>query len=342
MGSRARLASACVLILVAGCYEISPEIPEGYIGSPAAPGWPPPAVYDADTLHPRNRWFHRTFGRRGLEGDVLPASADAPSGSLVTLGPVDRAEIAALLARIAADGEASARENLATSTRARAADTIFSSDALAEASRLAAEAGESPGGRGIVSLLLGAARARAGGHALPREAVPPPLREGEWIEKPPPRTRGLEPSAADIRWTRVFAARERPKHTLLLRLRTALDLEGKVALLPLASECWEAETTDGPPRFRVWRFDRAEWLRGGDPWRAVPPGTAITIRSPVDPSSRLTGLAPALCASCHGTEGEVPLPAPREAGRVPKDSPEASMADLAARALAPILDPVAE
>ncbi|HVR76079.1 MAG TPA: hypothetical protein VMT52_17235 [Planctomycetota bacterium] len=342
MGSRTRLASSCALILAAGCYEISPEIPDGYIGSPAAPGWPPPAVYDADSLHPRNRWFHRAFGRRGLEGDALPAPPDAPSGSLMTLGPVDRAEIAALLARSAADRESAARGALVTSPRARAADAIFRSDALAEASRLAAEAGESPGGRGIVSLLLAAARARVGSQplpALPREAVPPPLREGEWIEKPPPRTRGLQPSAADIRWTRVFAGRERPKHTLLLRLRTALDLDGKVALLPLASECWESETTDGPPRFRVWRFDRAEWLRGGDPWRAIPPGTAITIRSPLDPSSRLTGLAPALCASCHGTEGDIPLPAPREAASAAEGSPEELMADLAARALAPILDP---
>lgn len=88
----------CVTVLLAGCYEIPPEIPEGYIGGGAAPGWPPVAVYHRDPFHPSNLLYHRLFilnrqGGQGHEGEDSRAVGQ-------NFDRVDHAEITALAHRL--------------------------------------------------------------------------------------------------------------------------------------------------------------------------------------------------------------------------------------------------
>ena len=87
-----RLRAAAVLLLaMTGCREYPPQIPADYIGSAAAPGWPPLAVYDVDPFDPKNRWFHRAFGSRSLSAGVVAPHADEPCPLLVP-SRVDAAE----------------------------------------------------------------------------------------------------------------------------------------------------------------------------------------------------------------------------------------------------------
>jgi hypothetical protein len=102
---------------------------------------------------------------------------------------------------------------------------------------------------------------------------------------------GLEPSGWDFRWTGAWVEERPPDadaHGVITRSRIALDSAGEPVLLDLASECWEV-TSGCVHAGRLFRFDRAEWLRGGDPWRPVPEAAVVGVRDPRDPSRVLTG-----------------------------------------------------
>jgi hypothetical protein len=292
--------AAALLVATAGCREYPPQIPPDFIGSPAAAGWPPLAVYVIDAFDPKNRWFHRAFGSRSLSADIIAPHADEPC-PLSVPSRVDAAELIALLERI----PASPSSGGATAVRDLVAEAVFRSDALAEASRLQAKLPpDALAVKEAVPLLLQLATGDPppplDGPAA-RALEPPPLRGGEWVETAPLEAPGLLPSASDPRWTRSFIPRDRPdggsRHrALVVRFRVTLDRRGSPLLLPIASECWELERGEDGATGNVWRFDRAEWLAGRDPWRRLPEETEITIHDPADPSKLVTGQVSSLAA----------------------------------------------
>jgi len=278
-------ALGALAVLAAGCYEFPPVIPKDLVGSPAAEGWPPLAVYHPDSFHARNRWFHRQWSGRSLEGRIVRAHADEPLGLLSSPSRVDEAEILALLRSLDAEP---VRELGAAGERARICDALFRGDLLREAARIRAE-WPAGGLRDEILKLLEAVGARGpaltAGDERERALVPPPLRGGPWSEASMPSSAGLLPSPADPRPTRVF--------------RTAAPNSSSAIVRGFASECWLIERSgDGESR-RVYRFDRAEWLHGREPWRLVPGEAEIVIRSPLDPLQALRGPAAQLCAGCH-------------------------------------------
>lgn len=274
-----------------GCYEIPPSLPEGYVGSaPEAPGWPPPAAYHAEPLHPLNRWFHRAFSARDSSGALAGVDAADPLPRWKHLRSVDLAELAALTEILARERPAP----LAGAGRQAITDLALRSDALQVAAWLEAEdpATDSPldvsGGlsRRLVRRLLDLAGG-TGAPALesgPPEVEPPPLRQGQWDELALDVGTGLQPQASDLRWTRVLfcsGGLHGRWRLVFLRLRVLLGPEGEPELVPLASECWEVEGAlerkDGEPAqaansrgnspLRLWLWDRARWAAGEDPWR---------------------------------------------------------------------------
>jgi hypothetical protein len=237
-------------------------------------------AYHRDPFHPRNRWFQRAFGGRDSQGGVLPAHADEPAGIATRYSPVDCAELTALLEAVLREEENALRENGLREADPRGAVTeaIFRSDSLHEAARIHSLGPRTARENELVSLLLRVGR--GGGEAverleesLPLEVEPPPLRQGDWLEAELSGSvwndglpsRGF-PSPADLRWARLL--REKPTgsslpRSVLLRLRVGLDGRGDPLPLSLASECLEVKGDE----VRVWRFDRAEWLSGREPWR---------------------------------------------------------------------------
>ena len=282
-----RSALALLCIFPVACREIPPVIPEGYEGSAAAAGWPPPAAYDPDSFHPANRWFHRAFGGRTPAGDIIAPGGDEPFSRLREPSRVDRAELSALL------------DACARSMEAREA-ALFRSDLLAEAARSTVEG--SPGAaRDLRPLLLAGAR-RIEAPAGPRRGPPeaPPLREGAWIEEDPPAATGLLPSAEDLRWTRRLRSRDAAgARSVLIRLRVELGTEGAPELSPLPSECWELSPGGGGMEPRVWRFDRVAWTAGREPWREIGPSETIAIRDPERAGHIIEGEMRSLCSRCH-------------------------------------------
>jgi len=278
-------------LLIAGCYEIPPTIPPDYSSSPAALAWRPLTVYAREPFDPRNRWFHRAFGLRGIQGEIHGPRADEPFSTLLTLGPVDHAELRALLETIESIGSTEA---------------IFLSDVLAEASRLHAAAVKDGPTGDLVALLIRVARKGVEGELSSLESTPlllaPPLRDGIWTEEPAPKAPGLLPSTHDPRWTLALRSRARPRHAVLLRLRVALSPEGGPVLLPLVTECWEIDHRGTDGTYRVWRFDRAEWLHARDPWREFAEEAEVKIRNPHDPAKILEGRLVSICSSCHSAD----------------------------------------
>jgi hypothetical protein len=309
LGATARAVLLALAAAAPGCREYPPVIAPDYIGSPTAPGWPPLAVYDVDPFHPRNRWFHRAFGTRTAAGDIVPPHADEPFALLAAPSRVDAAELGALLEAALATAllDTAPVDPTRVAPRERVADAIFRADALAEASRLQASLpADDPAEAVLVPLLLrlaaGSAERLAGEGGLAHELEPPPLREGAWVEAPVPAAPGLAPSPFDPRWTLALRREAAPggrARVALLRLRSGLDARRAPVLLPLASECWEIEEGGEDGAAAVWRFDRAEWLAGRDPWRRVPERSEITIRDPADPARLITGEVKPLCAGCH-------------------------------------------
>jgi len=321
--------SAVLFVLLSfipsSCREIPPVIPEGYEGSAAAEGWPPPPTYDADPLHPANRWFHRAFGGRTAAGDIVPPRGDEPFSRLDRPSRVDVAELSALLeacARSAGPLEA----------------PLFRTDLLAEAARSSVE-GSPEAARELRPLLLAGAR-RVDGPGPPRRIPPeaPPLRQGTWTEEDPPGAPGLLPSAEDLRWTRRLRSRSGDgSRSVLMRQRVELDPAGSPALSPLPSECWElSPVAGGMPgggmEPRVWRFDRVAWTAGREPWREIGPTETIAIRDPERAGAVIEGEMRILCVGCHG---------PGEAGRTRGTAPRPQM-DLVREALEDALEPAGE
>jgi hypothetical protein len=294
-------------LLVAGCYEIPPAIPLDYTSSLAALAGRPPAVYAREPFDSRNRWFHRAFGLRGLQGEVQQPQADEPFSTLVRRGPVDHAELRALLERIGSLEEESPRTPpRSLFPRAAVTEAIFVSDVLAEACRLhAAAVTQGPGGD-LVPPLIHVARQGVRVELAGLESAPllraPPLRDGVWTEEPGPKAPGLLPSTHDPRWTLALRSRARTGDAVLLRFRVALGPGGGPMLLPLASECWEIHQRGTDVTYRVWRFDRAEWLHGRDPWREAAQDDEIRIRNPRDAAQILRARLASLCSSCHSAD----------------------------------------
>ena len=314
--------SVPALFLLAGCYEIPPRVPEGYVGGPAEPGWPPPAVYDPDRFHPANRLFQRLFvlGVRG-SGGADPASGDVPFSTRRDLGAVDRAEVRGLL-------DALGREEPGSSFPADpAARGLLASDLLWLAARLEAlrvagagppppgnmvERAEAPAGGSMqpsIRSLSGAARALAAVDAPAAAApLPPPLREAGWTEVEAPPVPGLRPSLADLRWTRAFrGGGERPA-IALVRLRIAAGPDGRPLLLPLGSEAWIL-TPGGEGRLaaRAFRYRRSKLIHGEEPWEEVTADDEIAVIDPRDPlRDPPRGKVAALCSGCHCGPGAGP------------------------------------
>jgi hypothetical protein len=305
---RLLILAAALSALAGGCYELPPKIPADYARRPLPAAWPPPSVYAAEPFHPANRWFQRAFGPRDEAGHPLPAESSLPFPLLDTAGPIDRAELLALLESLVREGLPPEADAV---TRA-----MLHADLLAAAARWRRGAGAE---EALALAHESAAKALA---AVPLEAdrrlQPPPLRSGAWVAAR--AAPGVEPSDADLRWSRMFysfeeppaAARREageeaerpPARAALLRLRMVAGPGGVPERSELPSECWLLERTPGGEvEPRLYRFDRAAWLAGEDPWRESAGEDLVAIRNPLAPEAPLLeGPLRSLCASCHRPE----------------------------------------
>lgn len=317
-----KVTPLALIFLASGCYEIEPQLPRGYAGSEPRSGWPPPPVYSVDPFHPANRLFQRLFVLSAPGKPPLHAG-DLPFATTESLGPVDRAEALGLLEELV-EGQAHQR---VTGPAVRAA---MQSDLLAFLARLDAAGGANAELR---KRMIGAVFLLAGDEETGAERLPPPMRGEGWVESGP-RARAFRPSAADLRWTRIF---RRPGEAMLLRSRVGARTGGDPALLLLGSEAWTLSAAkEGPPAARVFHLRRARLVRGEDPWEEVPPDAAVSMRNPDDPARPpLSGTARALCARCHPGPG-LEVPAPDGSPLLPAATREQQLED-ARRALEGVL-----
>jgi hypothetical protein len=264
---------------LSGCYAIEPD-PAELEGKPLPPGWPPPAVYDRDPLHPANRIFQRLFVLGDGAAAMSPGERDAdiPFSLRQAFGEVDRAEIASLFEALAR-GEGGSFPSI-PSVRA-----VFQSDLLAIGTRERGEnrglaeilgraalrlASEVPSGadpsarvppdpsRRVPSPVDAPGRVRrerypriyaapgVGADRYPPPEtgagmLPPPLRDPSWKEEETAIAAGFRPSPADLRWTCIFRRAGFPRAAALVRLRIGIDSRKEPVLLPLGSEAWILE-----------------------------------------------------------------------------------------------------
>jgi hypothetical protein len=285
---------------LAGCYEVPPRIPENY-GPREIAGWPPPRVYAEEPLHPANRWFHRSFSRRGEGGTLAVAGADAPVSELA-LGSepnaVDRAEVRALLAALAQELDSVAPDAV---TR-----LVLHADLLEQA-RFWRRCGDDD----LARLHDETARQVTWEPVeVAGELVPPPLREGEWREAAryvPGSERGA--GRARRAYFEVSEADGTSRRAVLIFPWTvpAPDAAGEPVDSGLVAECWETAINDGEPRFAAHRFDRQKWLLEGKPWRTFTGADIVAIAAVGGGEGnadgrRLEGPVVELCGSCHTRE----------------------------------------
>jgi len=313
-------------VLLAGCYEAKPQLPKGYLGSPVRSGWPPAAAYAPDNFHPANRLFQRLYVLRAegpVAGSVSPSQTDVPFSPRETLGAVDRAEIRALLSAL------SRGEDGFGSIPSPAARWVLASDLTAFLARFASRDRSDPE---FLEELASAALAARGSAAPEPAPLPPPLRAGDWSEEAVPPVPAFRPSAADLRWTRIF---RREGESVLLRLRISAGPAGEPILLPIGSEAWHLSAGKGSaaPAARLYHLKREKLARGADPWEEVPPGSVAAIRDPLDPSRPPpSGRLPELCTRCHPGPG---LEARGPSARAPSTKARDAAPPVAAPAPAP-------
>lgn len=279
---------ACVVALsLAGCYESPPVIPEDY-GPRGIEGWPSPTVYAREAAHPANRWFHRSYARRSGDGRIVSVRPDVPLSELRAPGPVDRAEITALLGAVEAE--------LGTVEVDSATRSLLRADLLAQA-RFWSEHGREGLARRHAEL---AERVEGATDEWPPELYPPILRGKQWqnIVTEDANARrtvlhGISPGASARAGS--VADSPAPKRAALL-----FDESG----VPL--ECWTIDVDDGSMRHAVYRLDRAARLEGRTAWRQVPPDETISIRGlGAREGETIEGTVTELCASCHGADAPI-------------------------------------
>lgn len=304
------VAGACLSI--SGCYEIEPIIPDGYVGGSAEPGWPPPRIYSADPFHPSNRLFQRLFVLRAgstLEGpgDLGKGERweDIPFSPRETFTALDQAEVAALLEVLS-----EARRPASSFPEEPSLRAILQSDLLSVAARIHGTGGFT---RELSEDLFDAAASLSADSPSQPAILPPPLGEPGWEERAGPRAPGLRPSAADLRWTRVFR-RGTDREGALVRLRIGIGPAGEPVLFPIGSEAWILTAGSGrSPAPRVFRFRRSRAAGGEDPWIEVPEGVDVAIRDPLNPGGPpLTGKPDSLCGRCHPGPSIGPILPPGE------------------------------
>jgi hypothetical protein len=233
----------------------------------ASTGWAArfESVYVEDPLHPANRWFQRVFGGRDQDGVPLRAAPDLPYPPEFPINAVDRAEVLALIDALRREGLRGASGR--SGERAALSRFILHSDLVEQGLRYER--------RGELELALASAIAAEevwpAQEEVPEPVLPAWFRERTWVD------------------TAV-----RP------RLRLAATPEGNWRPTEHASELWTLERTADGIRPRVFRFDRAAWLRGEDPWRELSEREEIWIEDPRDPDGALLqGELRPLCLSCH-------------------------------------------
>lgn len=343
--------------VLAGCYEIPPSVPSDYTGGPSESiGWPPPAVYARDPIHPRNRWFHRSFSSRDRRGQLSPVSGTEPLPVFKDPDNVDRAEMVSLLESI--QRESPADPEWGPDSRGFWTELMFHSDVLVAALRLSSRQSKDSGERDripaheLLRLLVEQATVDLesdllDAHRRPPMLDPPPLRDGAWKELDPPSAVGLRPSVEDPRWTRRMcrtSAGGETTEVLLLRLRVALLETGDPLLIPMASECWELRDGEGAEArpVRVWRFHRAAWVAGREPWALVPGTEPIEIHDPESAGARvLRGPARSLCGRCHAAWEPSGCTSPSSDPAPAIRKQKARLRDVIRRELGPLLPPPA-
>ena len=326
MSKRGRSPVAFLLLggvglVVSACYQVAPQVPEDFSRRPRSDGLAPIAVYTEDPAHPANRWFQRAFSERDRDGRFVAPRTDAPYVPRHAYQPVDRAEILALL-------EVVGRHGLAASP---VSQTLLETDLFAESERLRASDNE------LAQAYADAARGVSAARVEDSPGLaPPPLRDGLWLEVAGSLAPGLRATPADFREGRIYYGFDStssglggprpvtelpaPRRAALVRYRVALDGEG-IRATPVASEAWVLERArsaagEGDSLLsRVFRFDRAAWWRGGEPWRELPAAESLRIRNPVEPAgAALEGDSRALCVSCHS--GKTPFLSYRQGFRL--------------------------
>jgi len=302
----ARLGVVWTAVVVAGCYEIPPEISPNAVRSTLPVGWPPVPVYSEDPFHVANRWFQRAYSRRGGRGELGGTLTAWPYVPERESQSVDRAELLALLEALAGVGLA---------TTDPLSSLILHADLLAEAERRKA-AGD---------LVLSEAYLRAL-RAVPvlaletrPEFLPPPLRTGVWRRVEGDLASGLDATPRDLRGSTVYydvgddaanvaASRpvteeDVPRRAALVRTRVVLGASGEWISTKLASEGWFLERREDGVEPRLFRFERSLAGRAGEPWTEIEPDSETAIRDPLHPEGPLLkGTVRELCLSCHPTE----------------------------------------
>ena len=252
-----------VTVVVTGCHEIPPELPDGFHGSAAPSGWPPPAAYDEDALHPANRWFQRAYAPRDRLGSPEPVGGDLPFSVSGKPSATDRVELLSLLESLEEEEGAGKTDGPAR--------WVLAADLVGESLRFA-ELGEAT----LAEEHLRVARLVARRAVPVRLALPPPLspREGETVLP----GECYQRTGGGLVWYTPCG-----------------ELPDDLRYLRRPAEAWFFDREGRP---RVFRLDRVALRLGQDPWRELSSDSEIVVRDPETGESR-RGVLADLCGSCH-------------------------------------------